>query len=147
MLISEGLLFIIGAISPKSGTPVTRKASVMRRRREEVVEEKEKEMEKEEEEEKEEEVEEKENEKKEKKEEEMEVEELVESTWRKRSMHSIRRNGGRYTSFISDNRFQVIACKSVLFVLQLHVCPMYHVFYEGQRESKFKPITRSSYHP
>ena len=139
MLISEGLLFIIGAISPKSGTPVTRKASVMRRRREEVVEEKEKEMEKEEEEEKEEEVEKKEKEKK-KKEEEMKVEELVESTWRKRSMHSIRRNGGRYTSFISDNRFQVIACKSVL-VCSAAECPMYHVFYEGQRESKCKPIT------
>ena len=78
----------------------------MRGRREEVVEEKEKEMEKEKEEEKEEEVEEKE--KKEKKEEEMKVEELVESTWRKRStQHSIRRNGGRCTSFISDNRFQV----------------------------------------
>ena len=78
----------------------------MRGRREEVVEEKEKEKEKEKEEEKEEEVEEKE--KKEKKEEEMKVEELVESTWLKRStQHSIRRNGGRYTSFISDNRFQV----------------------------------------
>ena len=77
----------------------------MRGRREEVVEEKEKEKEKEKKEEKEEEVEEKE--KKEKKEEEMKVEELVESTWRKRSKHSIRRNGGRCTSFISDNRFQV----------------------------------------
>ena len=47
---------------------------------------------------------------------------------------------------IIDSRYIVITCKSV-FVCSAAVCPMYHVFYEGQRESKCKPITRSSYHP
>ena len=102
MLISEVLLFIIGTIPPKSGTLVTRRVSVMRGRREDVVEEKEMKKEKEKKKDKEKE------EKEEEKEEEVEVEELVESKQRKMSTRSIRRNGGRYTSFISDNKFQVI---------------------------------------
>ena len=39
-----------------------------------------------------------------------EEEEGVESPQRRMSTHSIRRNGGEYRSFISDDRFQVITC-------------------------------------
>ena len=92
------LLLFIGVIPPKSGTLVTRKASIMKanamRKRSEKEEEEEVKVEMEEE-----------------VEEEMEEVldmEVVEYSQRKMSTHSIRRNGGEYRSFVSDDRFEVI---------------------------------------
>ena len=47
---------------------------------------------------------------------------------RKMSTHSIRRNGGEYRSFVTDDRFEVI--KSII-ILHVHVglLPQYYYYY------------------
>ena len=99
------LLLFIGVIPPKSGTLVTRKASIMKanamRKRSEKEEEEEVKVEMEEE------VEE-------------EMEEVLDMevySQRKMSTHSIRRNGGEYRSFVSDDRFEVINLLFYMYML------------------------------